>query len=303
MAANILQLGDVAISHIVFALDGRVMRQVVIAGHLIAVAGFMHWWGGSCYGPRFTTGLVPWFALLGILGVDAMRRETGANVINRLSRTPLAANVSLLIGGALLLLSVWINGRGAVSAATARWNSVPENIDKTPERLWDWREPQFLAGLLRPPLPQDVPVLETPARIVFASREADKFLWYGWSAAEAEFRWTEGTEATFVFSLKQVDDIVLRINCAPFLFKDKLKAQRISVELNGDRVGELRLTDDAANVYPITLPKRALHTSKNILLFKLPDAAKPKDLTESNDARLLGISVQWIEIVSLTSTQ
>jgi hypothetical protein len=27
------------------------------------------------------------------------------------------------------------------------WNYVPTNIGFTPERLWDWHDPQVLAGL------------------------------------------------------------------------------------------------------------------------------------------------------------
>jgi hypothetical protein len=50
------------------------------------------------------------------------------------------------VAGALLLaLSIGINGRGAISEATAMWNVRPVSVDEHPERLWDWRDPQFLA--------------------------------------------------------------------------------------------------------------------------------------------------------------
>ena len=30
------------------------------------------------------------------------------------------------------------------------WNHLPvRSVDSYPERLWDWRDPQFLAGVLR----------------------------------------------------------------------------------------------------------------------------------------------------------
>ena len=41
----------------------------VIVFHLIVIADFDPWHGGFSYGPRFSTGLVPWFALLSILGI------------------------------------------------------------------------------------------------------------------------------------------------------------------------------------------------------------------------------------------
>ena len=43
--------------------------------HLIIISGFPHWWGGHSFGPRFMTGVVPWLALLAILGVHAMLRS------------------------------------------------------------------------------------------------------------------------------------------------------------------------------------------------------------------------------------
>jgi hypothetical protein len=116
----------------------------VIAGHLAIVSSFPHWWGGHSFGPRFTTGLVPWFVLLGVLGASAMlkwREEREA-----ISRV--AWHTQLACGVLLLLMSGFINTRGATSHATWLWNMRPAEIDQHPERLWDWRQPQFLAGIL-----------------------------------------------------------------------------------------------------------------------------------------------------------
>lgn len=122
-------------------------RLVVLAGsiiiiHLIAVSGFNPWWGGHCYGPRYTTGLVPWFVLLSILAVKAAltaREEQGAHKPSAWWR------VECVVGLLLLACSVVINGNGAVNRRTSNWNLRPVNIDERPERVWDWRDPQFLA--------------------------------------------------------------------------------------------------------------------------------------------------------------
>jgi hypothetical protein len=45
---------------------------------------------------------------------------------------------------ALLIVSVWINSRGARSPATFAWNHDPVSVDAQPERLWDWSDPPFL---------------------------------------------------------------------------------------------------------------------------------------------------------------
>ncbi|HEY2106547.1 MAG TPA: hypothetical protein VGH29_12215 [Candidatus Binataceae bacterium] len=50
------------------------------------------------------------------------------------------------LGLALMLLAIVINGWGAVSPATALW-CKEMNINARPELVWDWRHPQFLAGL------------------------------------------------------------------------------------------------------------------------------------------------------------
>ena len=61
-----------------------------------------------------------------------------------------AGLVELTVGAVLLVLSVAINARGALSWDTALWNPFPVNVDQRPERLWDWSEPQFLAGAIKP---------------------------------------------------------------------------------------------------------------------------------------------------------
>lgn len=119
-----------------------VLALAVIFAHLCVIAGFTPWWGGHSYGPRYTTGLVPWFVLLGALAVKAM-------LVWRAKHAELAATmrerVPLFIGGALLVLSILINGRGGTTADTLRWNVRPTNIDDHPERVWDWSYPQFMA--------------------------------------------------------------------------------------------------------------------------------------------------------------
>ena len=119
----------------------------VIAGHLLIISSFNHWWGGHSFGARFTTGLVPWLVLLGILGTSAMLkwREERAEV------SRLGWRAQLACGLLLLLMSAFINTRGATSHATWLWNMRPLEIDQHPERLWDWRQPQFLAGIVPPP--------------------------------------------------------------------------------------------------------------------------------------------------------
>ncbi len=106
---------------------------------LILMSTNKYWSAGLSYGPRFFTDAIPWFVLLAILGLDAMRRNASVSA----RRAEIAAGIFLLAIG------VAINARGAWSYDTQDWNySSPGSH---PERIFDWRYPQFLAGLIEPP--------------------------------------------------------------------------------------------------------------------------------------------------------
>src|SRR6202012_3666180 len=102
--------------------------------HWLVIASFDKWWGGHCYGARLCSGLVPWLALLGALGLDGARR---ARAIGALADAP--ARAWAAGAGLLVALSVAVNAVGAVSPATVRWNITPTNVDLDTERLWSWR--------------------------------------------------------------------------------------------------------------------------------------------------------------------
>ena len=113
---------------------------LVVVAHFVVLAGYWDWWGGHSYGPRLTTSLVPWFALLGVLAVDAGRSAADRAHPPRRKAFLLA---TALLGG----LSIAMNAVGACSPAADRWNVQPDNINADTARLWDWRHPQFLAPL------------------------------------------------------------------------------------------------------------------------------------------------------------
>lgn len=125
---------------------------------------------------------------------------------------------------------------------------------------------------------------------------ADQYLWYGWSERERLFRWTERGTASLTFGLRTVTPNLLRLHMAPFLVPGKLDRQRLEVQLNDQAIASLTLSEATPRDYEIALPVSALR-NHNVLTFKLPDAASPQSLGVSEDTRLLGISVQWLEIV------
>jgi hypothetical protein len=124
------------------------LSLVVIAADVSVASAFPQWWAGHCFGPRFSTGSVPWFVLLGTLALRASLTWRGERAANSLA----SWRAQSAFGVALLVLSVFINANGAIRQATWEWNEGPPlNVDLYPERVWDWRQPQFLAGYLPTP--------------------------------------------------------------------------------------------------------------------------------------------------------
>jgi hypothetical protein len=119
-----------------------VISLLVVLIHLIIVSSITPWYGGHCFGPRYTTGVVPWLFLLGLLAMKGWRTaHDKASQHSAGFRRRAEASGGVL----LLLLSVTINSLGATEHATWLWNVRPVNVDLQPDRVWDWRHPQFLA--------------------------------------------------------------------------------------------------------------------------------------------------------------
>jgi len=113
------------------------LAGVVIAAHFVVISGVVQWHAGMAYGPRYTTGIVPWLFLLTVLGVRAM-----------LDHGP-APRIALATGAVLATLSIVIQSRGAFVRATWVWNTQPPIETHADEKVWDWRSPQFAATAAR----------------------------------------------------------------------------------------------------------------------------------------------------------
>lgn len=104
---------------------------VVLFGHWQLICSNQAWWVGG-FGARLFSDVLIWLYVLAVLVLLVWNQE-------RASVRPARS----LIGVAAVLLvaaSVWINARGATASATTRWSH---------RSLWEWRDPQFLAGLTR----------------------------------------------------------------------------------------------------------------------------------------------------------
>jgi hypothetical protein len=105
----------------------------IVLVHWITIASFSNWWGGHSFGPRLFTDTLPYWIYFLVPAVDALWQLRGA-------RRAIYATVV----AAALLVSALIHHRGATYRRAWDWNSTPINVDLAPERIWDWRDLQFL---------------------------------------------------------------------------------------------------------------------------------------------------------------
>src|SRR5262249_53716101 len=100
------------------------------------------WWGGASYGPRFFTDVTPYLIYLLVPFLAWMGSTRGPQ-----------KSVWSAAFVAAACASVVIHAQGALNENTAKWNAFPVSVDTEPIRVWDWRQPQFLAGLTFVPSP------------------------------------------------------------------------------------------------------------------------------------------------------
>ena len=106
--------------------------------HLFVIARFDHWWGGSSYGSRLLTDLMP--AAVWLTAVVWPRQPVTHN-----------RSQSILFNSVFILLAVFsIYSHlytGLFNPAAQAWSggALSPNIDRSPQYLFDWRYPQFLA--------------------------------------------------------------------------------------------------------------------------------------------------------------
>lgn len=259
----------------------------VIIGHIVVVSGFDPWNGGACYGPRYMIPLVPWFVVLAVIAFSVGTRDES---IKADSNRRLPGHVKYAVVVILLAIGFFLNARGAVSHETWQWIPVDAEAQAFDQRIWNWRYPQFMAGLINPPLPEKFPAVNST--ISLNTREAEDFLWYGWSGLDQQGRWTDGHQAALIFSTaeKQIDEI--EITARPFV-ANKLTAQRCEIILNDHSIARINWKNNEFEVIRVAIPTGIIAV-RNRLVLNLPDAESPQSSGTGNDNRVLGLFVQSI---------
>jgi hypothetical protein len=109
----------------------------IVVLHWIVISSYVDfWWAGHSYGPRLFTDLTPIFVFF-LIPVLLPWQQAG----------PWHWSASRALFTVLLAASIFVHARGAWSYKVWFWNQSPVNVDLQPERVWSWRDPQFLRGL------------------------------------------------------------------------------------------------------------------------------------------------------------
>lgn len=270
----------------------RPLVWIALASIMLQVLLVMLWrtWWGTGYGPRLLSSIIPWVGVLGILCAAGLRNAWMILPVSRRRR-----RVWIISGAALLGLGLFIHSRGALSRAAWEWNFKPRSINIQPWRGLMWRYPQFMAGLIKPPLPGKFPELPEGGEIRMGDGFAGDYLRYGWALSEGFQRWNEGKSSELIFSSRDRTYRTLEITGRPYLGFGLLPLQRVRISLNGRFLGELQFDEDRDYRVSVSIPEGII-TDKNILYFEFPDAVSPGKIQGSDDVRFLAFAFHALKL-------
>src|SRR5207249_2607656 len=123
---------------------------------------------------------------------------------------------------------------------------------------------------------------------------AGEFRRTGWTAPEPKHTWTSGVESTLELPQPRVAGRYLMVlELGPFVWKDKLPVQRLTVLVNDDVVGEFRIRGVTAVECVVPWQLLADH-DRVIVSFRHPDAAKPSEISGVADDRELALAFETV---------
>jgi hypothetical protein len=129
-----------------------------------------------------------------------------------------------------------------------------------------------------------------------AGGNSKEFCRSGWSEPEPGHAWAIGQESTLELPRPAEPGIYrMELKLGPFIHKDKLAAQRLSVLVNGTEVGAFEVREVTS--LECTVPWSALEAKETAAIrFVHPDAAKPSTVSGVPDHRELALAFEQIRL-------
>lgn len=126
----------------------------------------------------------------------------------------------------------------------------------------------------------------------------------GWSGQEENHRWSEGPRAAIGFSLdsrpEQAVDVLVQLTGSGFIPPGG-SAQKIPVSVNGFPLGILEVQE--LDTFDIRIPGDLFSDNQVRLDFDIPNVARPCEVSDSGDCRLLGLAVRSMSVSYIDSEE
>jgi hypothetical protein len=241
---------------------------------ILARGLFYGWFGGHCYGSRYS------------LDTAALMLLCAAPLFQRLLEKPLRA----VLPAGLLLLSGGLQYLG-VARDYESWNILMNMSQEA--NAWNWRQPQVLHCLTcgewtRGPLPSPSMVNLPPNGVIEVRRDPNSpYLRYGFTYLEPGGTWIVPPKAGIVFSLPEARD--LRVRCEAVSQVFPYQPTTIALYMNGVRFGELVLleADWTFSKMPwFDVPRSAVKAGINTLELRVNRVCYPYASTQPGGAMI-----------------
>nr|WP_294507017.1 hypothetical protein [uncultured Rhodopila sp.] len=128
------------------------------------------------------------------------------------------------------------------------------------------------------------------------------YLGGGWARSEPEFSWGVGAESHLVLPrLEAADEYILTLDVVPFIHPPELPCQRLIVSINDTVVGSTELSRPTLLAYriPAGLARRS---DRMLITLQHPDAARPRDFSDTGDDRYLAFSLSEAKVFSVNAS-
>jgi hypothetical protein len=122
------------------------------------------------------------------------------------------------------------------------------------------------------------------------------FLTSGWSSPEAGHTWSDKLSAVVTLGMEpSTEPLLLRMQLRGLSKAPELPSQPVEVLANGTKIADWEVADEAEHTAEIPAELVRAGGALNIEL-KIPKATTPKQLGLGNDERVLGVSLQTLQI-------
>jgi hypothetical protein len=126
------------------------------------------------------------------------------------------------------------------------------------------------------------------------SGNSDAYRRTGWYEPEPRHSWTQGQESALEFPRPSLaGDYLMVLELGPFLWKDKLPAQRLMVFVNGSEVADFVVSE--VSVLEFQVPWELIDGREWVqVIFRHPDTAKPVEISGVPDHREIAFAFEAV---------